>query len=507
MPLDGRSLRGRPGVRVARGRRVGYLSPCCQCDERVGTLMHPGKAGWLCSLLEESVAAHAREPSPVVSTDLPESSSGRARARAYIQRMLRASGLLYGTPAEGSGPAEAELPASSRSRAPEELLFLAVVRTLARMALDIAALTGAPPGPRREQLLLLFAVLTGQLDVAQALDDLVRQGHEASRRLWGQVEDALERRGLSLSGDPAYGLVLHNGARYADAHMFGRQGLDYFSCGGLHRDMARRRIEFAARRKALLVEVLTGLACVDRRPSHAARRAILRQVGDLCLPGALEGELRAAVKQSFERRRPLHTVVQGVRSVELRRFILEQTLLASLVDGRRTRGERVFIQHLAQVLRIPESTVHHLELEVAEFYAKNRSVVDVFTVSSAAHRLGEDLISRMQNTLERNYHRLMQEVRETGELSILLTRAARRQPLTAEERRRMRAQLIDVAKAVPALAIFAAPGGLLLLAALTKVLRFNLLPSSFQEEPAPVDPDAEADSQGGDRKPPAREVG
>ncbi len=461
--------------------------------------MHPGKAGWLASLLEESVAAQGRAPAPLVPPGLPESSSGRAQARAYLRRMLRASGLLYGTPAEGS--------VSVGARAPEEQLFLAVVRTLARMALDISRLVGAPVGPRREQLLLLFAVFTDQLDEAEVLEDKVSRQHEASRRLWSRVEDALERRALSLSGDPAYGLLLHNGALYADAHMFGRQALDYFARGRLRRDMARRRIDFAARQKALLVEVLTGLACMDRQPTHAARRAILRQVEDLCLPHALEGELRVVVKQSFVRRRPLRTVVKGVRSVELRRFILEQTLLASLVDGQRTRGERVFIQRLARALRMPETSVHQLELEVAEFYANNRSVVDVFTVSSAANLLGEDLVSSMRQALERNFHRLLQEVRETGELSVLLTKAARRQPLTAEERRRMRAQLIDVAKAIPALAIFAAPGGVLLLMALAKVLPFNLLPSSFQEELVPEDPDVEEETEGGGKGPPVLGTG
>ncbi|REG24536.1 LETM1-like protein [Archangium gephyra] len=467
--------------------------------------MDLGKAGWLSSMLEESVAAHVRAPAPVVPPGLSDSSSGRARARSYLRRMLRASGLLYGTPADGGAPAEGASSESSGAVAPEEVLFRAVVRTFARMALDIAALAGTPLGPRREQLLLLFAVLTGQLDEAQAIEEKVRLGHEAPKRLWGRVEDALERRALSLSGDPAYGLVLHNGALYADAHMFGRQALDYFSRGGLNREMARRRIDFAARQKALLVEVLTGLACVDRQPTFSARRAILRQVEDLGLPDALESELRTAVRQSFERRGSLSTAVKGVRSVDLRRFILEQTLLASLVDGRKTRGERAFIDQLAHALRVPESTVHQLELEVAEFYAKNRSVVDVFTVSSAANLMGEDMVSRMQNTLERNFHRLMQEVRETGELYQLLTKAARGQTLTAEERQRMRAQLIDVAKAIPALAIFAAPGGMLLLVALAKVLPFNLLPSSFQDEPEPVSP--EGDGTGGGDEPPARKVG
>jgi hypothetical protein len=95
--------------------------------------------------------------------------------------------------------------------------------------------------------------------------------------------------------------------------------------------------------------------------------------------------------------------------------------------------------------------------------------------------MGEELVDSMQSTLEKNFQALLNEVKETGELSVLLARAARGQKLSRDEKRRMREQLLDVARAVPALAIFAAPGGVLLLIALAKVLPFSLLPSSFRE--------------------------
>ena len=46
----------------------------------------------------------------------------------------------------------------------------------------------------------------------------------------------------------------------------------------------------------------------------------------------------------------------------------------------------------------------------------------------------------------------------------------------------MKEQLIDLAKAVPALAIFAAPGGMVLLPLLAKLLPFDVLPSSFSQK-------------------------
>ena len=97
------------------------------------------------------------------------------------------------------------------------------------------------------------------------------------------------------------------------------------------------------------------------------------------------------------------------------------------------------------------------------------------------------------------------EIRETGELGALLAKAASCLALTGEERRKVRAQLVDLAKAVPALAIFAAPGGLLLLPLLAKLLPFGLLPSAWnRERPAPEPPPEGAGGASGSGRPKRR---
>jgi hypothetical protein len=369
-------------------------------------------------------------------------------------------------------------------RAAEEVLFIAVVRTFVRMALDVAVITRAPKADRQTQVLALFAAMVGEL---KAMEQLQARGVSASdlKKLAGRIEDRLEERAMSLAGDPAYGLTLHNGAVYVDAQVFARNAIHLFTHEQLSRDAADRRLNFSARQKALLVEVLTALVCVERKPSFAARRAILRQIEDLHLPVEVEEPLRSLVKKTFDRVPPLDVIVQDVRSLDMRRFILEQALLASLVDGRRSREELKFLNALAANLSFTKADVARIEVEMAEFYAKNRSVVDVFTVSAAAGVMGDEVVASMQSAVEKNFYRLLKEIRETGELSVLLAKAARGQKLTSAERAAMREQLIDVAKAIPALAIFAAPGGVLLLIALAKVLPFNLLPSSFQDEEDP----------------------
>ncbi len=229
--------------------------------------------------------------------------------------------------------------------------------------------------------------------------------------------------------------------------------------------------------------MLIGLACVERQPNFAAQRAILRQTTELALSWKQRVRLNRALKSFFDTPPQIASLAGQVRSGELRRFVLEQTILGSLVDGSRSVREVAFIRSLAESLRVSGEELGRIEIEMAEFFAGHRSLLDVFQVSAGAGAMSEELVQSMQRTLEKNFHRLMREVRQTGELSVLLTRAARGQKLSAEERRKMRLQLIDVAKAVPALAIFAAPGGILLLIALAKVLPFNILPSAFQDEP------------------------
>jgi hypothetical protein len=436
-------------------------------------------SGWLPALLAEAVAKHRPDTVPVSPGGDPSGVSPPGRARAYLRQSLRESGLLYGTPAGAF-----EFDASASSQKPEEHLFRAVLLTFAKLALDIAVLLQARAGPRREQLLLLFAALVEQDANSGAID--------AS---WPAVEQLLRRRAIAMRGEPIFALALHNGALYADAHLFGRLAIDLFWRGSLDPVRTRRRWHFAARQRALLVEVLITLACLERRPGFWTRRTILKQVKNLQLPEELELGLRRRLKVAFRRPPPLSEMVRPVRGANVCRFILEQAMLASLVDGRRPAKNRALLKQLADAFGASAGELEKIEVEMAEFYAKNRSVVDVFAVSRGAGAMADEMVESIQRTLEKNLQALWKEVRETGELSVLLTRAARGQRLTREERRKMRAQLIDVAKAIPALAIFAAPGGFLLLIALAKVLPFNILPSAFQDEPAA--PEAEGESKRG----------
>ncbi len=440
--------------------------------------MSLGTQGWLEELIREGVTKYRPDATSNSVREAATLPPGVGRARRYLRGILRESGLLFGTP---DAPAPDE-----QSLGPEEQLFLAVLRVFTRIALDVATLVEAAPGPRPEQLLLLFAALSHRVDDSEDVHRRIERAAKqwpVPQKIWLRVEKAMEKRALSLGADPYYGLVLHNGAVYADANLFGRVAIAYFSGATFPREAVERRLGFASQQKARLVEVLVGLVSAERKPGFPARRAILRQIDDLRLPDQLADETREFARKAFEKPVAHKRLTAGLRSRDMRRFILEQTLLASLVDGRRSPREVEWTRSLGAQLDFSPENIRMLELEVAEFYSKHRKVVDVFSLSGGAEVMGEQWVDEMSTSVKKNYRALLKEIRETGELSRLLARAARGHKLSREEKTAMREQLIDVAKAVPALAIFAAPGGVLLLLALAKVLPFDLLPSSFRDEP------------------------
>src|SRR5688572_21744420 len=101
--------------------------------------MDLGQPGWLPELLRKAVADH--HPDEVRNAEgLDWSGAPRARARAWLHRNIRDSGLMFGTPRELEAPAP--------GAAPEEVLFLAVLRTFAALALDAAVAVGAPASVR-----------------------------------------------------------------------------------------------------------------------------------------------------------------------------------------------------------------------------------------------------------------------------------------------------------------------------------------------------------------------
>jgi uncharacterized tellurite resistance protein B-like protein len=420
----------------------------------------PDDADWLWTLLDQ-----APPPPP---TSRPLTPLGQLRsARRHLALWL-------------SDLDRHELP---RAGADDAQRFLVFCRGLVRLGDDLLVRTR--PEPRLLQLTGALLALAGE--ESAALDLLKPGAAPTPRGLRLALRPAarwLRAQQESLLSDPVYGVPLHAGLAAGTAWTFGRLVLLVASPAGLGRAALRRRRHQGQREKAALVAALVQLVWARRPPHDEERRALKRQVAGLELPRAEARALRAAI----ERPGRATELASRVRTHEARRQLLSHALLASLVDGRRSPLELAYLRRLAAALAVGPAEVTALEQALAVYYARHREFLDAFAGEESASAATSGVLDTLSDRVERNLAAVAQEVRQTGELAELLTKLARGQTLTLQEKKALRRDLVDVVKVVPSLALVASPGGLFLLAALEKLLPFQLLPSAFNDRP-PDDPE------------------
>jgi len=191
------------------------------------------------------------------------------------------------------------------------------------------------------------------------------------------------------------------------------------------------------------------------------------------------------LRHALQQPRPVEQIAGALHSTALRRFAVTQVLLAAFMDRSFDAGEVAHVDRLAKASGIGAAELGALEGEVEEFYRRNLAALRALRLAEEPEGLSPALSTRLEALVLANLDRVAQEIRETGELAELLAKAASGGQLDGVEKAKIREQLIDLAKTIPALAIFDAPGGALLLPILIKLLPFSLLPSSFVDRHEP----------------------
>ena len=82
--------------------------------------------------------------------------------------------------------------------------------------------------------------------------------------------------------------------------------------------------------------------------------------------------------------------------------------------------------------------------------------------------------------LQKNKRLLKKELAQSKEALSLLKKSTQTS-LTEEEKEKIKIQLLDICKAIPAFTVFMLPGGALLLPLLIKLIP-DILPSAFRED-------------------------
>jgi hypothetical protein len=426
---------------------------------------------WLIDLVEEELdhydpeAARARLPAEALSAAAGKDLA--PGARVLVARSLRHRKLAAGE----TSP---------------EAAFLEDVRGHLGLVLDLALLAGEPwqPPRGRVELAASLAGALGERGLALEADATRGQGGAP-----GQIGAALRAaaRGLKARlfppGDPVDGLPLYLGSRASFRRQLARVAMGIHRSGRLQADALGRHQAFAEQERALLAEGLAGLLTATSAPPSAPVAVLRRrQLGRLGLPGPRLRDARRAVAVP----RTAGALALAAPP-QMRPYLLEQLLLAQQRSGLSALPAAEYIEAFGAAAGLDPQALAAAQVEAAAqhddhlawFQAVGGHGHEWQQLAEAWEVTADEVVDRIRDAVSTNLDAVTTELRETGELGHLLARAAGGATLTAEERHKVKEQLVDLAKAVPALAIFAAPGGMLLLPLLAKLLPFSLLPGAW----------------------------
>ena len=427
---------------------------------------------WLAILVEEALVLHASSAGH--SGIAPElTPAGQPLDFASAARVLVARSLRARRPP----PAQPDGVETFRESVVQHVHLLLDLRQLHRASADA--------GRSRAEVAGFLAGALGENKLA-----LAAANHSPSRAHDRAVQRALAAAGKRLHarffppGDPRLGVPMNSGNVAVFRRHLARVTGGFARSGRLEPEALERHAVYAARELVLLAEALSGLLHTAEKPDRRARWVRSRQMVRLGLRGT---DLRAARRGVARPRTPEELALASPELV--RGFLFEQLLLAQLRTRLPGEGAARFVEAFGQAASLDPQVVVAAQLEAAAQSGDPQAWFEGFDQGAPDwHGLAEDwgaaadqVVDRFSTAITQNLGALVTEIRETGELGTLLGKAAAGQRLSSEEKRKVRGQLVDLAKAVPALAIFAAPGGALLLPILVKLLPFNLLPSAWDK--------------------------
>ncbi len=160
-------------------------------------------------------------------------------------------------------------------------------------------------------------------------------------------------------------------------------------------------------------------------------------------------------------------------------YLLDLCCLTVWEDLKMDEFEHQFLQQLLVTLNFTEVDLQNSLLALAGFSKKYTEKILLFEYSHPVKQFYKQSAATVKLLIIRNKDRLTRELEESGELVVLLGQSTVRD-LSAEEKLKVKEQLLDICKTVPSLTIFLLPGGTVLLPLLVKFIP-KLLPSSFQD--------------------------
>lgn len=171
--------------------------------------------------------------------------------------------------------------------------------------------------------------------------------------------------------------------------------------------------------------------------------------------------------------------INNIKSDLEKYYILDLACMATWSDKTIDEKEQQFLIQLCSDLDFDIAHIEYSMTTINTFYHLHKSQIALLSSHNMAKSFYKNSSKMVKKLIIRNSKRLYQELKNSKELMVLLTKSTQRD-LTSAEQKKVQEQLLDIFKSIPSLAIFLLPGGALLLPLVIKFIP-KLLPSAFDD--------------------------
>ncbi|MEZ4777101.1 MAG: hypothetical protein R3D00_28250 [Bacteroidia bacterium] len=231
--------------------------------------------------------------------------------------------------------------------------------------------------------------------------------------------------------------------------------------------------------RLLILQVIAAAAHADEGVKREARELFNYFLQSANLPAHKKKQAESAFNKGIN----LETLnLSEVKSWAMKKYFLELAILTTWANRHISDSEKAFLSNLANQLKLTPEELTHSMSAVENFVFEYWDQVHYLQIKQNYRIVSERLIQRMGQTARKNQKRISLEIAESREL-VMLLRKGTTQTLTAEEKEKVREQLLDILRAIPAFTFLLLPGAFITLPILFRIIPKNILyPSSFRDE-------------------------
>ncbi len=172
---------------------------------------------------------------------------------------------------------------------------------------------------------------------------------------------------------------------------------------------------------------------------------------------------------------------KDIHSWLLKKYLMEVAILTIWSDKNVNEQEHNFLDSLHQKLGLTKEGKEQSFLAVESFVLEHQDNVHYLNSEDNYQIVKSRFMDGFTSVLNDNKEKIGTEISESKELVSLLMKS-KSEPLTTDEKEKVRLQLMDVLKTIPLFVIVALPGTFLTLPLLLKLLPKSAFPTAFQKE-------------------------